>query len=48
MSTVLGLATGGMPMIFGWFGYRCDSCEFLAFGYNWLPQEQNSPSEYDA
>jgi hypothetical protein len=27
MGIVLGLATGGMPVSFGWFGYMCDSCE---------------------
>jgi hypothetical protein len=30
----VGLATGGMPVSFGWFGYRCDSCELVALGYN--------------
>ncbi len=33
---VLGLATGGMPVSVGQFGYRCDSCELVALGYSWM------------
>jgi hypothetical protein len=29
------LATGGMPLSVGQFGYRCDSCELVALGYSW-------------
>jgi hypothetical protein len=32
----VGLATGGMPMSVGQFGYRCDSCELVALGYSWV------------
>jgi hypothetical protein len=32
----IGLATGGMPMSVGQFGYRCDSCELVALGYSWV------------
>jgi hypothetical protein len=28
------LATGGMPVSPVNFGYRCDSCELVALGYN--------------
>jgi hypothetical protein len=32
---VIGLATGGMPVSVGrFFGYRCDSCEFVALDYH--------------
>jgi hypothetical protein len=31
---VFGLATGGMPVSFGRFGYKCDSCEFEPLGYS--------------
>jgi hypothetical protein len=37
---VLGLATGGMPLSIGQFGYRCDSCEFVALGYSWVTDVQ--------
>jgi hypothetical protein len=36
VSMVLGLATGGMHVSFGWFDYRCDSCELVAIGYSWV------------
>jgi hypothetical protein len=32
----IGLAAGGMPVSFGCFGYRCDSCELVALGYSWV------------
>jgi hypothetical protein len=32
----VGLAASGMPVSFGWFGYRCDSCELGALGYSWV------------
>jgi hypothetical protein len=32
----LGLATGGMPVSIGQFGYRCDSCELMPLGYSWV------------
>jgi hypothetical protein len=31
----VGLATGGMSVSVGQFGYRCGSCEFVALGYSW-------------
>jgi hypothetical protein len=31
----IDLATGGMPMSIGQFGYRCDSCELVALSYSW-------------
>jgi hypothetical protein len=34
MGIVLGLATGGMPVRFGRFGYMCDPCELEALGYS--------------
>jgi hypothetical protein len=36
LSMVLGLATGGMPVSFGRFDYRCDCCEFVALGHGWV------------
>jgi hypothetical protein len=30
------LATDGMPMSFGRFGYRCNSFELVALGYSWV------------
>jgi hypothetical protein len=36
MSMIFGLAIGGMPVSFSWFGYRCDSCELVAHGYGWV------------
>jgi hypothetical protein len=35
-----GLATGGMPMNVGQFGYRCDSYELVALGYSWVTEVQ--------
>jgi hypothetical protein len=32
----VGLATGGMLVSIGQFGYRCDSCELVALGYSWV------------
>jgi hypothetical protein len=32
----VGLAIGGMPMSVGQFGYKCDSCELVAFDYSWV------------
>jgi hypothetical protein len=31
----IDLATGGMPVSIGQFGYRCDSCELVALSYSW-------------
>jgi hypothetical protein len=45
MSIVLRLATAWMPLSFVQFGYKCDSCELLAFGYSWVTQEEISPGE---
>jgi hypothetical protein len=36
VSMVLGLAMGGMTVSFGWFGYKCDSCELVTLGYSWV------------
>jgi hypothetical protein len=33
---VHGLATGGVTVSIGQFCYRCDSCELVALGYNWV------------
>jgi hypothetical protein len=33
---VHGLATGGMPVSVGQFGYMCDSCDIVALGYSWI------------
>jgi hypothetical protein len=32
----VSLATCGMPVSIGQFGYMCDSCEFVALGYSWV------------
>jgi hypothetical protein len=36
VNVVHGLATCGMSVSFGRFGYRCDSYELVALGYNWV------------
>jgi hypothetical protein len=33
---VHGLATGGMSMSVGQFGYMCDSYELVALSYSWV------------
>jgi hypothetical protein len=33
---VLGSAIGEMPVSFGQFGYKCDSCELVILGYSWV------------
>jgi hypothetical protein len=40
MSIVLGFPIGGMPVRFGLFSYRCDSCELVSLGYSWVTKVQ--------
>jgi hypothetical protein len=40
VSIVLSLTICGMHVSSVRFGYRCDSCEFLALGYSWVIWEQ--------
>jgi hypothetical protein len=40
LSALLVLATGGMPVSVGQFGYRCDSYELVALGYSWVTEVQ--------
>jgi hypothetical protein len=32
----IGLATGGISVSVGQFGYRCDSYKLVALGYSWV------------
>jgi hypothetical protein len=41
LMSYVDLATGGMPMSVGQFGYRCDSCELVTLGYRWVTKVES-------